>query len=420
MVPLIVPTLADLTPQAPALFWIFPFVLLLLGIAILPLMRRTAHWWEKNNNKLILALALGLVTLFYYLFRGYGVGHGEEITSPGWSTAVAVLYHSVIAEYIPFMSLLFSLYVISGGICVKGDIPAHPRTNVAFLAAGAVLASLIGTTGASMLLIRPLLRTNSERRHVAHTVIFFIFIVSNIGGSLLPIGDPPLFLGYLRGVPFLWTLNLWREWIFTVGLLLVIYWIWDTRAYKLETQADIALDETRKEPISVAGKSNFLLLAAVLLATGAISPRKEFLGTGWTPFMFCRELVQLTLVGLSLWLTPRRVREENNFNYGAIIEVAWLFIGIFLCMQVPLEILDIRGPALGINSPAKFFWASGSLSSFLDNAPTYMVFLETARSPRQRAGPRHHGTGGERPRLHRPPDRRLPRIGLHGRQHLHR
>jgi Na+/H+ antiporter NhaD/arsenite permease-like protein len=387
MLPPIVPTLANLTPQAPGLLWLFPFVVLLLAIAILPLMRWTSHWWEKNSNKLILALALGLVTLFYYHFRGYGVGHGENISQPGWPTIASVLSHAVLAEYIPFISLLFSLYVISGGICVKGDIPSHPRTNVAFLAAGAVLASLIGTTGASMLLIRPLLRTNSERRHVAHTVVFFIFIVSNIGGLLLPTGDPPLFLGYLRGVPFLWTLNLWREWAFTVALLLVIYWIWDARAYRHEALADIARDETVVQPIAISGKINFLLLAGVVFATGTLDPAKDFLGTGWRPFPYCRELVQTAFVGLSLWLTPRGVRESNNFSYAAIIEVAWLFMGIFICMQVPLELLDIRGPSLGIDSPTKFFWASGSLSSFLDNAPTYMVFLETAKSLVTQPGP---------------------------------
>jgi Na+/H+ antiporter NhaD/arsenite permease-like protein len=377
----------DTAIQAPGLFWILPFCVLLLCIAVLPLHSRTVHWWEKNANKLIVALSLGLVTLLYYHFRGYGVGHGENASMPGWPTLGNVLFHAVLAEYIPFMSLLFSLYVISGGINVRGDIPAHPRTNVAFLAAGGVLASLIGTTGASMLLIRPLLRTNSERRHVAHTVVFFIFIVSNIGGSLLPIGDPPLLLGYLRGVPFLWTLNLWPAWAFTVGLLLVIYWIWDARAYRHETIADVIRDQTQVQRISVSGKVNFLLLACVILATGTIYPGRDFLGTGWKPFPYCRELVQLAFVASSLWLTPRGLRAANQFSYAAIIEVAWLFIGIFICMQVPIEILNIRGPQLGVNSAAEFFWASGSLSSFLDNAPTYVVFLETAKSLVAQPGP---------------------------------
>ncbi len=373
--------------NVPGLPWILPFVALLLAIAILPLLPKTAHWWEHNRSKLTVALVLGAVTLLYYCFRGYGLGHGEHVSAPGFATVLSVLHHAVLAEYVPFISLLFSLYVISGGICVKGNIPAHPRTNFAFLAIGAILASFIGTTGASMLLIRPLLKTNSERKHVAHTVIFFIFIVSNCGGLLLPTGDPPLFLGYLRGVPFLWTLVLWKEWAFTCGLLLLIYWLWDCRAYRSEAPRDITRDETQVQKISVSGKINFLLLGLVVLATGTLDPGKEFFDTGWRPFPFGRELVQLACVGLSLLLTPGRVRRDNGFNYTAILEVACLFIGIFVCMQVPIEILNIKGSRLGIDRPAEFFWATGSLSSFLDNAPTYVVFLETAKSLTAGPGP---------------------------------
>ncbi|MFH1419895.1 MAG: sodium:proton antiporter [Planctomycetota bacterium] len=371
---------AGSTAHTPGLVWVLPFAALLMCIAILPLLRRTEHWWHKNKSKLLVAVVLGIITLCYYHYRGYGFGHGEHVSEPGIATVLTILDHAVLAEYIPFMSLLFSLYVISGGIGVKGDIPARPLTNVIFLAIGGLLASMIGTTGAAMLLIRPLLKTNSERKHVAHTVIFFIFIVANIGGSLLPIGDPPLFLGYLRGVPFLWTLNLWNSWAFTAALLLVIYWIWDSISYKHETPTDVKLDETRVVAISVSGKINFLFLAGVVFATGTLDPTKEFLGTGWTPFAFCRELVQLAFVALSLFLTSKRIRKDNNFNYVAILEVACLFIGIFVCMQVPIEILNTKGPSLGIDSPGKFFWATGILSSFLDNAPTYVVFFETAKS----------------------------------------
>ncbi|MBN2563655.1 MAG: sodium:proton antiporter [Phycisphaerae bacterium] len=371
---------AEAGHHVPGLLWVMPFVALLLCIAILPLLRRTEHWWHKNRSKLMVAVALGIVTLIYYQFRGYGFGHGEHVSTPGVSTVLTILDHAVLAEYIPFMSLLFSLYVISGGICIKGDIPARPLTNVTFLAIGGLLASMIGTTGAAMLLIRPLLKTNSERKHVVHTVIFFIFIVANIGGSLLPIGDPPLFLGYLKGVPFLWTLNLWNAWLVTVALLLAIYWVWDSLAYKREKPADLRLDEIRVTKISVQGKINFLFLAGVVLATGTLDPSKAFIGTDWEPFMFCREGVQLAFVVLSLLFTGKGIRKDNNFNYVAILEVACLFIGIFICMQVPIEILNIKGPGLGINSPHKFFWATGFLSSFLDNAPTYVVFFETAKS----------------------------------------
>jgi len=312
--------------------------------------------------------------------------HGDEShaaahyeTAPGFGTALGVLGNALM-EYIPFISLLFSLYVISGGISVRGDIQATPRTNTTFLAIGGAIASFIGTTGASMVLIRPLLKTNAERKHKVHTVIFFIFIVSNIGGALLPIGDPPLFLGYLKGVPFLWTLNLWLEWLLMIVALLVIYYIWDTRKYKRESVRDILRDETQIEPLNIKGKINFLFLAGVVFATGTLAPGKEFLGTGWEPFMFCRELVQCFFVVLSLIFTSGMLRRENNFNYVAILEVACLFIGIFICMQVPIEILNIVGGQLGINTPTRFFWATGLLSSGLDNAPTYVVFFETAKA----------------------------------------
>lgn len=380
--------LADVAhSQIPSLLPVAPFAALLLCIAILPLIHKTEHWWHQNRNKLMVAVGLGLITLLYYQFRGYGFGHGEHAAPPGFKTVLTVLHHAVLAEFIPFISLLFSLYVISGGICVRGDIPAHPFTNVIFLAIGGFLASVIGTTGASMLLIRPLLATNSERHNVVHTVVFFIFIVSNIGGCLLPIGDPPLFLGFLRGVPFFWTLVLWKEWLFCIVVLLVVYYIWDSIAYRREAKADIQLDEKQVQKLSVAGKINFLWLAGVVFVTATMDPTKSFLGTSWTPFPYLREILQTTMVGLSLLTTGPGLRKENDFNYVAILEVACLFIGIFVCMQVPIEILNARGASLGIDTPGKFFWATGILSSFLDNAPTYVVFFETANAMTSEAGP---------------------------------
>jgi len=367
--------------------WVAPFAALLLCIAVLPLIKATEHWWHHNRNKLIVALLLAVVTLGYYYTRPFGFGHGAEAAAPGMPTVVQVLHHAVLGEFAPFISLLFSLYVIAGGISVRGDLPAHPATNTGFLLIGGALASLIGTTGASMLLIRALLKTNSERHHVKHTVIFFIFIVSNIGGCLLPIGDPPLFLGYLRGVPFLWTLVLWKEWAFCNAVLLVVYFIWDTIAYRKEAVRDIRRDETQRQPIRIDGKINLLFLAGVVLATGTLDPNKEFFTTGWTPFPYCRELAQLACVALSLLFTPSAVRKFNDFNYGAIAEVACLFIGIFICMQVPIEILNASGDKLGLDTPAKFFWATGGLSSFLDNAPTYVVFFETANAMTHAPGP---------------------------------
>jgi Na+/H+ antiporter NhaD/arsenite permease-like protein len=362
-------------PVPRPLFTVLPFIGMLLSIAILPLLPRTHHWWEQNRNKLVVALAFAGVTLLYYL------------RVDGFAGAVEVLDHALLREYLPFIILLFSLYVISGGISLQGDLPAHPATNTAFLGVGALIASLVGTTGASMLLIRPLLQTNSERKHVAHTVIFFIFLVSNIGGCLLPIGDPPLFLGYLKGVPFTWTLGLWKEWAFCSGLLLALYFCWDTRAYRTETGRDIVRDEAVRVPLALRGKINLLWLAGVVICVALVDPHKALPGLGVRPPQLAREVLMLALVGLSLVTTPAGVRAANRFNYVAILEVAALFIGIFIAMQPPIEILNAQGAALGLTQPWQFFWATGMLSSFLDNAPTYVVFFETANAMTHAPGP---------------------------------
>jgi Na+/H+ antiporter NhaD/arsenite permease-like protein len=231
-----------------------------------------------------------------------------------------------------------------------------------------------------MLLIRPLLQTNAHRKHVVHTVIFFIFLVSNIGGCLLPIGDPPLFLGYLRGVAFFWTFNLWTQWAFCCLLLLGVYYGVDTYFYKKEGAIDLRDDELERQPLRLKGLVNVLWLGGIVACVATISHEREFFGTGWTPFPFLREILMLACVVFSLWTTPRGVREDNDFNYAAILEVAALFVGIFIAMQAPIEVLRVYGPDLGLVAPWQFFWATGSLSSFLDNAPTYVVFFETARS----------------------------------------
>jgi Na+/H+ antiporter NhaD/arsenite permease-like protein len=366
-------------PEAPPLWGlgIVPFLAILSAIAVLPLLRATRHWWESNSNRLLVALGCAAMTLVYYLLV---VGGG-----PG--TIVGVLQHAVLDEYIPFIVLLFSLYVICGGINLRGDVPAHPVTNTMFLAVGAAIASVVGTTGASMLLIRPLLQTNAERTRVTHTVVFFIFLVSNVGGCLLPIGDPPLFLGYLRGVPFFWTLGLWKEWAAACIALLVIYFIWDTLAYRREAVSTLQRDELMRAPLRLRGWSNLLWLLGVVACVAFVDPTKPLPGTGWTPFPFLREGLMLGFVAASLTLTPRGVRQANRFNYHAIIEVAALFIGIFIPMQVPVAVLNALGDQLGLERPWQFFWATGVLSSFLDNAPTYVVFLETANSMTHEAGP---------------------------------
>jgi len=345
-----------------------PFVALLGCIAVLPLLPATRHWWESNVNRLGVSLGLAALTVVYY------------VAARGLASVAPVLEHAIVAEYIPFIVLLFCLYVISGGIALTGDLAARPATNVTFLAMGALIASFIGTTGASMLLIRPLLQTNSQRKHVVHTVVFFIFLVSNVGGCLLPIGDPPLFLGYLFGVPFLWTMGLWGPWIVCCVLLLVVYYVWDTIAYKREAAADIARDEMRQQPLRLRGVVNIALLGGIVACVALVDPARPLPFTDVHPFLFMRELLMLGLVALSLRATPTGVREQNNFNYVAILEVAALFIGIFIAMQVPIEYLNARGAELGIDEPWKFFWATGTLSSFLDNAPTYVVFFETAKT----------------------------------------
>jgi Na+/H+ antiporter NhaD/arsenite permease-like protein len=224
----------------------------------------------------------------------------------------------------------------------------------------------MGTTGASMLLIRPLLQTNAERRYVAHTVVFFIFLVSNIGGCLTPLGDPPLFLGYLRGVPFTWTLSLWPAWLAMVGVLLVVYGVWDIIMHARESPQALQFDRTHIEPLRLQGSINFLFLGLVITAVALVpSP--------W------RMLLMLAATGGSLLFGETAARHANQFTYAPIIEVAVLFLGIFLTMIPALEFLDQHGASLKVNTPARFFWITGALSSFLDNAPTYMTFFEAAR-----------------------------------------
>jgi len=378
-------------PPPPEYWTVIPFVLLLGAIAVLPLIPATEHWWESNLHRFVVAAALGVLTLLYYLIvhqhpiEGHWPVHhvmGPSEAGLNFGVTWTVLANAILNEYIPFIMLLFSLYTISGGIRIKGDLRAHPLTNSTFIAVGGLLASFIGTTGAAMLLIRPLLETNSERRYVKHTVIFFIFVVCNCGGCLLPIGDPPLFLGYLRGVPFLWTFALWPQWLFVNVCLIAMYFLWDHFWYYPHEEAiDIARDETRVRGLRFSGVwPNVPLLAGVILSVGLLDPSKPLLDTGWHPWLYLREIVQLGLVALSLILGNDEVRRKNNFNYHAILEVAALFFGIFICMQPPLQILGIEGPQLGLSTPMHFFWLTGSLSSVLDNAPTYVVFFETART----------------------------------------
>lgn len=333
-------------PAPLPLYSVLPFVAVLLAIAFLPL--TLPHWWESNRNKLVISAGLGLPVLLLYLAR-------EPRT----------LVHTA-GDYVSFIALLTGLYVIAGGILLRGDLEATPAVNSAFLGAGAVLASLIGTTGASMLVIRALLQTNRERARVTHTVVFFIFLVSNIGGMLTPLGDPPLFLGYLAGVPFTWTLRLWLPWLTMTLVLLATYFVWDTIQHRRESRAALRRDHTRIEPLRIHGGLNGLWLAGVVAAVALLHAP-------------VREVAIMGLAAISLWQTPGEIRRTNQFTAYPMIEVAVLFLGIFLTMIPALELLHLRGAELGVREPWQFFWAAGLLSSFLDNAPTYLTFLALAQ-----------------------------------------
>ncbi len=270
------------------------------------------------------------------------------------------------------MALIGSLFVISGGISIQADLEAKPLTNTLFLALGAVFANFIGTTGASMLLIRPFLKTNRERKNTWHLPLFFIFMVSNIGGCLTPLGDPPLFLGYLNGVPFSWTFSLFPEWLFAISLLLLIFFVWDHRAYSREKPEDLKKDRQFVEPLKIRGVINFFLLGGVV---GSI-----FLPTP------LREIIMMALAFLSYFTTKNEIHKQNEFSFSPILEVAILFLGIFITMTPTLEILKTEGSRLHLTEPWQFFWVAGTLSSFLDNAPTYLTFFNLAKGLHEGGG----------------------------------
>jgi Na+/H+ antiporter NhaD/arsenite permease-like protein len=321
------------------------FVALLLSIAVVPLIN--GEWWGRRYGHVSIGLAIpaAAVILFY-----------EKI-----------LLLDTIVDYVSFIILLGSLFIISGGIVIRTSARGTPALNTLFLAIGAVFASFIGTTGASMVLIRPLIRANRSRKHKSHIFIFFIFLVSNIGGVLTPLGDPPLFLGFLRGVPFSWTFRLIPFWVFAVAILLGIFFFLDRYRAKKESDESFleGLDEQVAEKLEIRGKVNFIFLLMVI-------------GAFFVP-PYVREAVMIAAAALSLNFTPLALREENAFTYHPIIEVAILFAGIFVTMVPPMKILEASGNSIGVDVPWKFFWASGGLSSFLDNAPTYLVFSSAAK-----------------------------------------
>jgi Na+/H+ antiporter NhaD/arsenite permease-like protein len=352
----------SLGEQLPILA-VAPFCLLLLSIAIFPL--AAPHWWEHNRNKGIVAAVLaGPLALYLVTAFGHAGGHAIQ--------------HEL-QEYVSFISLLAALFVISGGIYVRGSLSGTPLINTALLAFGGCIASLVGTTGASVLLIRPLLRANAPRQKKAHIVVFFIFIVSNCGGLLTPLGDPPLFMGFLDGVPFEWTLSLWKEWAFVLGILLVVFNIWDQLVFDKEEKErpGSQLEEVQVHaPLRVEGLGNLVLLGGVVAVIFSAGKGIGSASGRW-PFGV-QEGLLISLAAASYFLTPNKIHQDNRFSFTPIIEVAVLFAGIFITMTPALQILNAHGKALGVDQPFEFFWASGILSSFLDNAPTYLTFVAAA------------------------------------------
>jgi Na+/H+ antiporter NhaD/arsenite permease-like protein len=341
-----------------------PFILYLLLIAVLPLF--LGGFWEKNRNKLIVA---GLVStpVLVYLASG-GVNGGQMLARTA-------------CDYASFIALLGALFTISGGICLTGALVGTTVVNTCFLAVGAVLGSLVGTTGASVLLIRPLLRANEKRAYATHIVVFFIFIVSNGAGLLTPLGDPPLFLGFLRGVPFTWTLRLAAPWALVNCVLLLLFSVIDraiaTREHR-RPRKSAPPGSAAAEPLRLQGALNIVWLLGIVLVV-------FFMGSAGTRLFgdgYLRAAVQVTgMLGcafLSLRTTKKEVHETNRFNWAPIIEVAAVFAGVFVTMIPALSFLGERGATLGITKPWQFFWASGALSSVLDNAPTYLTFASLA------------------------------------------
>ncbi len=371
---------ADIDGSKLSALWGVPFAGILLCIALMPLL--APLFWHHHFGKVAAAWSLAFLLPFAVTF--------------GAGAAISSFVHAALAEYIPFVILLTALFTVAGGIHIRGNLHGSPGLNTAILAIGAFLASFMGTTGASMLMIRPLIRANDNRTHKAHVVVFFIFIVSNAGGSLTPLGDPPLFLGFLKGVDFFWTVkHIFPETLFLVGALLAIFYALDSWYYHRREEV-LPLDPTPDtRQIGFDGVANFWLLGAIVglvLMSGFWKSPVSFnvMGTdvGLPGLLRDAGLIAVTL--LSLKITADKVHEDNQFSWGPMAEVAKLFAGIFLTIIPVIAMLKagVNGPFGAVVSavtrpdgspdPAMYFWAAGALSSFLDNAPTYLVFFNTA------------------------------------------
>ncbi len=354
------------------LWALIPFALMLASIAVLPLVAE--HWWENNLHKLYVALGLAIPTSIYLILNDMGSN----------------LEHQMLFDYIPFIILMGSLFVVTGGIHIRGDIQARPRNNTLIMAIGFLLASFIGTTGAAMLMIRLLIEINQQRKYKTHTMLFFIALVANCGGVLTPLGDPPLFLLYLRGAEFTWFMQLMPEWLFVGTILLIIYFFVDRFVYyRKEEIVDIMADVREKEPIRITGLINVIYLLGIILSV-------SFLNPSYIPEMadhhapvyvrFLREIV-LSVITLLSWITTKKkIRIENKFSWEPIIEVAYLFIGIFATMTPALIYLNANAANLGLTQPWQFYYSSGIISAFLDNSPTAVAFHTVAQGLPTAAG----------------------------------
>jgi Na+/H+ antiporter NhaD/arsenite permease-like protein len=348
-----------------------PFVGLLLSIALLPLL--APSFWHHNYARVAAGWSAILVMPFLLAYR--------------WA-ALHELAHVAVVDYVPFLVLLSALFTIGGGIHVRGGLRGTPAVNAAIIGTGTVLASWVGTTGAAMVLVRPLLRANRGRRHRSHTIVFFIFLVANIGGALTPLGDPPLFLGFLHGVPFFWTFSLWREVVTVAALVLACYVAVDVVQWRREETVVRARPAGPREPLRVEGWHNLGLLGGVVAAvvgSGILRLGEvDLLGVRQPLQNLLRDAVLLLMLAGSWWTTSSRIRQANEYSWEPIREVGILFAGIFATIIPPLAMLRagehgaLAFVIRAVREPAHFFWASGFLSSFLDNAPTYLAFLSTA------------------------------------------
>ncbi len=342
-----------------------PFGMMLLMIAVGPMI--APHLWENNLTKFIVSIILSIPVVVFMLVKGLG----EELT------------YTVFFDYVPFMVLLLALFVITGGIHLSGDIKAKPWVNTLFLAVGFFLASLMGTTGAAMLLIRPVLTTNQQRQYKIHTVLFFIALVANCGGLMTPLGDPPLFMLFLRGASFTWFSTMWAEWLFTGAVLLLLYFIADCYYYyKRESWVALSADAREVEPLRITGKLNFVWLAGIVASVAFINESLiPAMGEENAPIYikYLREIAMLVFMGLSLLTTSKKTRyEDNKYTWAPIIEVAALFIGIFVTMAPALIYLEQNAARLGFSHVWQFYYSTGLLSSFLDNTPTAVAFHSMA------------------------------------------